>query len=352
MEDIKVTLKDIADKAHVSVPLVSRVLNNRPVRVSEQKREQILRIADELEYIPTGKLLSFNPLPQLNKTIGLILPLAGYLFMSELTESISQIAYENGYSLLIFDTQEDSALEFHYLKLCHTLNVSGIILDSFADANSLKYVKLMKEWGIPFVFVDCYPNVEDCSIISSKNKQAMSLLTENLIQKGHTKILSIIQNKSTLTNVSMERLNGYYEAMDKHHLEGYNAIIYPNRDYTQQPIFSLLNSSIEFTAFLIHTGADVDHFCSLILPTRYYKEHIDFSIGVFDDFNIPFLEYNTGIRRSIYHRITSVISQRPQEIGKWAIDTLLKNIKNEGRFSYVQKFIDCDLVDLDHNRRQ
>ena len=51
MENKQVTLQTIADMAHVSKALVSRVLNNREVRVSAEKRTQILRIANELDYI-------------------------------------------------------------------------------------------------------------------------------------------------------------------------------------------------------------------------------------------------------------------------------------------------------------
>ena len=46
MNNKNVTLQVIADKAHVSKALVSRVLNNRQVRVSEEKRAQILHIAN------------------------------------------------------------------------------------------------------------------------------------------------------------------------------------------------------------------------------------------------------------------------------------------------------------------
>ena len=45
-----VNLQFIADKANVSKSLVSRVLNNKDVRVSDEKRELIIRLAEEYEY--------------------------------------------------------------------------------------------------------------------------------------------------------------------------------------------------------------------------------------------------------------------------------------------------------------
>ena len=47
MKRKRVTLDDIADKAYVSKSLVSKVLNNRPVRVSEEKRLEILNQSND-----------------------------------------------------------------------------------------------------------------------------------------------------------------------------------------------------------------------------------------------------------------------------------------------------------------
>lgn len=339
----RVTLETIADKAHVSKALVSRVLNNRTVRVSEQKRAQILRIANELDYIPNGQVFTNVISPSLNKVIALILPHLNYNFMSVIADTITKEAYENGYSVMIFDGKDDCALEMKYLNLCHSLKVSGIILDSFSSANNTKYIEKLSEWEIPFVFMDCYPNDPNVSVVSSQNRQGMFCLTENLIKRGHKNILSIIQDKSTLTNVSMQRINGYFEAMDKYDLSGYNEIIYPDRDYRMQPIYSLMNSAKEFTAFIIHTASDVKHFCEM-LPTTKYAFREFYEIGVFDDFNIPFSQYVSRTNEDVYRKIVSVMSQRPQEIASRALNILLESIKKGKGFEPEQVFIECDLI--------
>ena len=69
MKRKRVTLDDIADRAYVSKSLVSKVLNNRPVRVSEEKRLEILNLANMMDYIPSGKILQNDSIPKLNKTI-------------------------------------------------------------------------------------------------------------------------------------------------------------------------------------------------------------------------------------------------------------------------------------------
>lgn len=343
MQKKQVTLETIADQAHVSKALVSRVLNNKPVRVSDQKRELILRIANQLDYIPTGSNPSIAAVTSLSKTIALILPRTDSHFIATIITTITDIAYDNGYSVIVFDGKENSSLEMKYLNLCHSINVSGIIIDSFSAANNKAYLEKLAEWKIPLVFFDCYPNDSRFSIISSKNKEGAQRLTESLIARGHKNILNIIQNKSTLTNVSMERLNGYYQAMDQNHLSGCNEIIYPERDYQQQPIFSLLESSKEFSAFIIQTGTDVKHFLQLISKTKY--AHKDYEIGVFDDFELPFSQLLTQENQETYQKIVSIISQRPQDIAAQAINILIDNIKKGEHFRPVCQFIDCDLIE-------
>ena len=48
----RATLKDVAAAAGVSVTTVSLVLNNRPARVSEEKRKAIADAAKKLNYVP------------------------------------------------------------------------------------------------------------------------------------------------------------------------------------------------------------------------------------------------------------------------------------------------------------
>lgn len=159
MNNRNVTLQVIADKAHVSKSLVSRVINNRPVRVSDEKRAQILHIANELDYMPSGEVINVSPMPKLNKTIALILPNLESKFMSTISDTITRKAYENGYSVIVFDSREDNSLEYKYLELCHSLQVSGIIMDSFANANNKNYLKKYPNGKSLFCFSTVIPTI-------------------------------------------------------------------------------------------------------------------------------------------------------------------------------------------------
>ena len=63
-------------------------------------------------------------------------------------------------------------------------------------------------------------------------------------------------------------------------------------------------------------------------------------------FNISFLDQAKGIHRKTYQRISNIVSQRPQEIGQLAVNTLLENIQKGNQYVPIQSFIDCDLINI------
>src|SRR5690606_6493616 len=67
---MKVTLKDIANRAEVSISTASRVLSNTPVSIHDETRMRIIHAAKELGYQRISKSLQHNK-PE--KKIGVVL---------------------------------------------------------------------------------------------------------------------------------------------------------------------------------------------------------------------------------------------------------------------------------------
>ena len=70
-------IRDIAKMTGYSVSTVSRVINNHPY-VDEKKREQILAVMKELNYVPnrSAQNLSYGK----TKNIGVILPFINHAY--------------------------------------------------------------------------------------------------------------------------------------------------------------------------------------------------------------------------------------------------------------------------------
>ncbi len=77
---MSITIKEIARLAGVSPSSVSLVLNNRPNRISEKKKNLILQIADDHQYIPNAAARSL--VTRKNNTFGLLIPDIEHPFFS------------------------------------------------------------------------------------------------------------------------------------------------------------------------------------------------------------------------------------------------------------------------------
>ncbi len=337
MQEPKVTIQMIADKAHVSKALVSRVLNGKEVRVSTQKRSQILKIASTLGYSST-KSSAANA--RNKKFIALIQPGFDFDLIIRMTNAITAKTNEYGYSLIIFNSCESSMLERQYLEFCINNNIGGIIVNPCNTVDNIDMYESLANDSFPMVFIDRYIDGPAYSFVTSKNADAMFNLTEYLIKRGHKRLLSIVQDKSTLTNVSMERLKGYYSAIDKHGLTGHNEIIYPDRNYQWQPLYSLLTSARRFTAFLLNTSWDMRYFYDLLNLTDYPQQG-NFEVAIFDDFTMPYTEFLRNRDNALINNIRYIIEQEPEKMGEQAVDILMNRIKKGATTEPVHMFLDC-----------
>lgn len=344
MDQPRITIQLIADKAHVSKSLVSKVLNEKEVRVSTQKRAQILKLANSLGYKSSFmKHAVVNT--KNNKVIALIQPALDFDFILRMTNAISAKVRENGYSLIIWDSGEDSSIERQSLEICRSMNVAGILLNPCNNAENTDYFEMLTAENFPLVFLDRYIDNPAFSFVTSKNADAMFNLTERLIMRGHKNLLSIVQDKSTLTNVSMERLKGYYKAIDKYGLSGYNEIIYPDRNFKWQPLYSLLTSARRFSAFIINTSWDMRYFSELLNETDYPKCG-NIEVGIFDDFTLPYTEMIRIQENTVVNNIKCIVRQDPVVMGECAVDILLDQIKKGVNKEPVHIFSDCDILEL------
>ena len=96
----KVTLKDIAKIANISSAAVSIILNDKPSRISEEKKAEVKKIASELNYRPNK--IARSLLSTSTKTIGILIPDIENPFFSKLVRDIEQMMSIEGYSVYFF----------------------------------------------------------------------------------------------------------------------------------------------------------------------------------------------------------------------------------------------------------
>ena len=202
---MKITIRDVAKKANVSVATVSRVINNKGY-VFEETRNTVMQVIDELGFEPNQLARSLTN--HRSKMIGVIVPHVGTTFYGQLIEGIEQAALSYGYKTMLCNTQDSSERELDYLKIFEQYNVEGVIIASnFINKNKLTSL------NIPVISVDHLIN-NDIPSVSSNNENGGVLAAKTLINGGAKSFL-LLRGPSFLIT-SQERTAGFLSVLEEH----------------------------------------------------------------------------------------------------------------------------------------
>ncbi|MDU1846568.1 MAG: LacI family DNA-binding transcriptional regulator [Niallia nealsonii] len=175
----KITIKDVAREAGVSISTVSNALNGVDV-LHPDTREHVLNVAKRLNYIPNlnGKNLKSNA----TKVIGLFITSMRGPYYDQLVDSISKECEKLGYELNIFITKNDRTALSNILGK----RVDGaIISNEFIDE---KDVSVLEEAGIPVVFIDRERVSKTSSSVVFDSYKGGQDVARYLINLGHKRI--------------------------------------------------------------------------------------------------------------------------------------------------------------------
>ncbi|GEK88456.1 LacI family transcriptional regulator [Alkalibacterium putridalgicola] len=174
-----VGIRDIANKAEVSISTVSYALNGSP-RVSEATRKRILDIANEMNYIPN--MAGQNLRRQNTNIIAVYLSSYQGTFYSELLESMNKQANELGLELIVCSGQRS------HLFLPQKMIDGILVLDmTYSNEELIKYANM----GYPIVLLDRELNHDKIRSVLLNNKSGTREAMYSLIDKKVTKIFVI-----------------------------------------------------------------------------------------------------------------------------------------------------------------
>lgn len=169
------TLKDVAQKAGVTVTTVSRMLNNR-VKISEKTRKKIMDAMKELDYQPNELAQSLTK--KRSKFIGLIVPSAKNFFFSQVIEYVEKAAVANGYKLLLCVSNLELEKELDYFGMLKANKVAGVIIASHTQ-NLQEHLN----FDAPLLTIDRIIS-PDIPSVCSDNYHGGELAAEHLISCG------------------------------------------------------------------------------------------------------------------------------------------------------------------------
>jgi LacI family transcriptional regulator, repressor for deo operon, udp, cdd, tsx, nupC, and nupG len=203
----QVTLLDVARLAGVSTATASRALE-KPQSVAQTTRARVMEAVASCGYTPN--IVARNLRRQETRLITILLADVTNPFFNEIVRGIEQVARENGYSVLLADSENDPGQENAYGRLLATKRTDGMILLNGRLPVGLQ-LPPEESMDAPIVVACEYlPNV-DLPTVQIDNAAAAKQVTEHLLQLGHRRIGFI--SGPAWNVLSRDRLYGYRDAI-------------------------------------------------------------------------------------------------------------------------------------------
>lgn len=211
MKTKKTTIKDIAGALGYSVSTVSRALTNS-WDVSKETRELVLRKAEEMNYRPNTMARSL--VTRKSRTIAMIVPdLFRSTYFTTLARHIQEKIIDNGYQLILLQSNESPEEERRILKGLMNYNIDGMIISTSTDSeyNKETYEEIIRE-GIALVFVSRICQTVRAPKIVTDNIAMAEEIVNHLISEGCRRIAFFSGPDGVIA--STEREEGYRKALE------------------------------------------------------------------------------------------------------------------------------------------
>ncbi|MBE5858212.1 MAG: LacI family transcriptional regulator [Lachnospiraceae bacterium] len=228
----RVTIKDVAKEAGVSISTVSNALNNVNV-LNPDTKERVLEVARRLNYTPN--LNGRNLKAQATGVLGLFLGEIRGPYYGELSDSIYRACRESSYELEIFLSSDPRHIMTNILG--HRVD-GAVILN---PAIEKEQEEILKSQGIPTVYIDRILVGEKSASVVFDSNTGGEKAAKFLLELGHKKFMFV------------EGATGNYDANERH--KGFfkvlkNAGISIEDDYILKGEFDRKTSYDAITAFL------------------------------------------------------------------------------------------------------
>ncbi len=199
----KVTIKDVAAKAGVSISTVSRVVNGLD-RVSDETRERVMATMEELQFQPDK--IAVSMVKGKTNMIAVVVPEIVNSFYSSVVHGVETIARKHGYHVLICSSNNSTETERELASSAFLQMADGVIVMS-ASHNQQFY----QQFDNRVVLVDRLlpSNVYDAVVID--NYGGGYQMGMHLLSKGHRRI-GFINGEETF-NVGRDRRDGFFAAL-------------------------------------------------------------------------------------------------------------------------------------------
>jgi DNA-binding LacI/PurR family transcriptional regulator len=213
-----ITITDVAKAAGVSVPTVSRILNDKEY-VAEETRDRVNKAIQQLGYVPHIQARRLRG--GASRTLALHYPVESPHLLTSLVDAryitgAAAAAGEQDYFLnfLISQLTPDALLNMFRSNQIDGMILLHVLLDDWR-------VNLLRQSDYPFVMIGRCANVDNLSYIDLDFETAMMMAFDHLVEQGHREIGYITYPANWRANMvgpAVRSMDGYERALQKYQL--------------------------------------------------------------------------------------------------------------------------------------
>lgn len=308
------SIKDVAALAGVSTATVSRVLSDKP-HVRPELRARVLEAVEALDYRPN--LVARSLRVQKTHFIGLVVADIRNPFFTDISRSVEDTAYNDQFSVLLCNSDENADKEKMYMNLMRDENVAGVIVAPTHES-AKKFHR--HRFNFPIVVVDRAVKITEKAkydVILIDNVDAAYRLTMHLVENGCRNIAGVFGANSF---TGEKRRKGFESALQ-------------HADLPLKPenmLFVAPRRSAGLTAakqlLELPERPDAIFTTNSLLTAGVLQGILDAGLRVPDD--LALVGFDEAPWINLVRPAITVIAQPTRDIGRMATRMLLERIKN------------------------
>lgn len=184
----RITIADIAKAANVSKTTVSRYLNGNFGYMSAETRIRIEQIIERYDYRPNSIARTLKS--KKSGMIGVIVDSLRYQVGAQTVTGINNVCSENGYSTIVYCSNNDPDIELKAIQQCLNQQVEGLII--IPCENSIARYEELYERGLPIIL--CSRKLDNWShgSVYVKHDELIRKMLNHLKEQGFERCLFLL----------------------------------------------------------------------------------------------------------------------------------------------------------------
>lgn len=310
----KVTIKEVAQEAGVSIATVSRVLNKNCV-VKDELIQRVNSAIEKLGYYPNSAARTLKS--DSSRTVAFVVSDISNIFFTVVMRAVEDVLNQYGYNLFVCSTDADQEREMRYLTLLREKQIDGLIINVSGKNNDF-ITTISKQ--LPIVLLGRQiPNPGFTGdYVDNNNFAGLEELTRHLLTLGHRKIALL--NGEPYVSSNQERFGGFSSAM-----RAAGISIDDSYPYLYNGNFARLSSGMEGAKILYERGATAIIAANNLLALGALQYCHDANISIPSDLSL--CSFGAIANHNLMSMQPTYVDQFPTAMGVRAAELIIERIE-------------------------